>query len=107
MHLWNEGNQPQEFAANFIPTAAGIEPDPPYSEDLQELVALAKVNYPDIVKLDLKGQQLEVERQYAAYKLKPKLNIEYNLPPSDLFLNGEASQAPYRRMPTTSRRGSH
>lgn len=97
MHLWDEGNQPLELAANAVPSAAGTELDPLSPEDLQELVALAKVNHPDIVKLDLKGQQLEVERRFAADKLKPKLDVEYNLLQSDFFMNGEAFQAPYMR----------
>lgn len=97
MHLWDEGNKPLGLAANAIPSAEGTERDPLSPEDLQELVALAKVNHPDIVKLDLKGQQLEVERRFAADKLKPKLNVEYNLLQSDFFMNGEAFRAPYMR----------
>ncbi|PKV66814.1 TolC family protein [Pontibacter ramchanderi] len=97
MHLWDEGNQPLGLTANAVPSAEGTELDPLSAGDLQELVALAKVNHPDIVKLDLKGQQLEVERRFAADKLKPKLDVEYNLLQSDFFMNGEAFQAPYMR----------
>jgi outer membrane protein TolC len=97
MHLWDEGNQPLALAANAVPSAEGTELDPLNPEDLQELLALAKVNHPDIVKLDLKGQQLEVERRFAADKLKPKLDVEYNVLQSDFFMSGEAFQAPYLR----------
>ena len=97
MHLWGENNQPWALAPNAIPSAAGTELDPLSPEDLQELLAAAKANHPDLVKLDLKGQQLEVERRFAADKLKPKLNVEYNLLQSDFYMTGDAFRTPYMR----------
>jgi outer membrane protein TolC len=96
-HLWGEGNQPMMLPAGAIPSPAGTELNPLSPEALQELLAQAKTNHPDLVKLKLKEQQLEVERRFAADKLKPKLNVEYNLLQGDFFLNREAFRAPYMR----------
>lgn len=97
LHLWDAGNQPLALAANAVPSALGTELDPLSPQELQELLELAKVNHPELIKLDLKGQQLEVERRFAADKLKPKLDVEYNLLQRDFFMNGDAFQAPYMR----------
>ncbi|WP_018476761.1 TolC family protein [Pontibacter roseus] len=97
MHLWGEDSQPLTLPASAIPSSAGTELNPLSPGDLQALLAQAKANHPDLIKLDLKGQQLEVERRYAADKLKPKLNLEYNLLQRDFYLNEEALRGPYMR----------
>lgn len=97
MHLWGEGNQPMALPSTAIPSPAGTELDPLSLEELQELLAQAKTNHPDLIKLDLKEQQLEVERRFAADKLKPKINVEYNLLQTDFYMNEEAFRMPYMR----------
>ncbi|MFD2246287.1 TolC family protein [Pontibacter ruber] len=96
-HLWGEDNQPLMLPTTAAPSTNGTEIAPLSQEQLQELLAQAKLNHPELIKLDLKGQQLEVERRFAADKLKPKLNLEYNLLQEDFYLNREALQTPYMR----------
>ncbi|MBA4145482.1 MAG: hypothetical protein DI538_07480 [Azospira oryzae] len=46
--------------------------------DLEVLSQQARSNHPELLKLGLKLQQLEVDRKLAAEYLKPKLNVKYN-----------------------------
>lgn len=45
---------------------------------LEELSVQAKANHPELKKLNLKLNQLEVERKLAAEYLKPRLDLNYN-----------------------------
>lgn len=86
-HLWAEDQVPLELLDTTIPALIGSELTSLPQDSVQQLLAIAKTNHPDIRKLSLKGQQLEVEQRYAADKLKPKLNVEYNVLQSDFYLN--------------------
>ncbi|WP_168194043.1 TolC family protein [Pontibacter sp. SGAir0037] len=94
-HLWGENEVPLELQEHTIPSLAGSEITPMSREEMQRVLESAKANHPDLRKLDLKGQQLQVEQRFAADKLKPKLNVEYNLLQSDFFMNQEAFDRQY------------
>lgn len=85
-HLWAEDEVPLELQERTVPSLAGSEITPISREEMQQLLETAKANHPDLRKLDLKGQQLRVEERFAADKLKPKLNIDYNVLQRDFFL---------------------
>ncbi|MCC9137065.1 TolC family protein [Pontibacter silvestris] len=86
-HLWAEDQVPLELKEQTVPALIGSELTSLPQDSVQQLLAIAKANHPDLRKLNLKGQQLEVEQRYAADKLKPKLNVEYNVLQSDFYLD--------------------
>jgi len=45
---------------------------------LEELIFQARLNHPELVKLNVKLNQLEVDRKLAAEYLKPRLDVSYN-----------------------------
>ncbi|WP_347157226.1 TolC family protein [Pontibacter chitinilyticus] len=79
VHLWAESQVPLELQENTIPALTGAEVATVSPEELQSLLAAARTDHPEVQKLSLKGEQLDVERRYAANKLLPKLNAEYNV----------------------------
>ncbi|PRY10662.1 outer membrane protein TolC [Pontibacter ummariensis] len=95
VHLWAEDQVPLELQEGTIPALLGAEVNPVTEEELAELLAAARINHPDLLKLGLKGEQLEVERRYAANKLLPKLNAEYNVLQRDFYLHPEVMEQDY------------
>jgi len=77
-HLWQEGSIPLELPENAVPEdLAAIEK---ISESrLNELLAFAQENHPEIQKIRFKLTQLDVERRFQQDRLKPRINLNYNL----------------------------
>jgi outer membrane protein TolC len=75
-YLWDSLSNPLELSLQFAPVMnrdiIGIT-----TQRLEELTNLARENHPEIQKLDVKLQQLEVDRRLAAEYLKPKLDVNY------------------------------
>lgn len=75
-YLWDSLSNPVELSLQFAPVMnrdiIGIT-----AAQLDELTNLARENHPDIQKLDVKLQQLEVDRRLAAEYLKPTLDLNY------------------------------
>jgi outer membrane protein TolC len=94
-HLWAENQVPLELQENTMPALTGSELTSLPQDSVQHILEIAKVNHPDLRKLNLKGQQLEVEQRFAADKLKPKLNVEYNLLQSDFYMNADVLERQY------------
>ncbi|MBC5774176.1 TolC family protein [Pontibacter sp. KCTC 32443] len=88
-HLWAENETPLELQEKTTPAAAGSEVATLSATDLKQLLETARTNHPDLRKLTLKGEQLQIEQRFAADKLKPKLNVEYNLLQSDFYMRPE------------------
>ncbi len=80
--LWNENQEPVEISANLIPAADALEKDAMNAVQRDMLLELAKVNHPELLKLEAKLSQLDIEKRLAQEKLRPKLNFDYN------FLSG-------------------
>ena len=76
--LWDSLSNPLSLDLHWAPTR---QPDPWMMTQggLEELTNRAKINHPELLKLNIKLQQLEVERKLAAEYLKPKLNLNYYL----------------------------
>ncbi|TPE44896.1 TolC family protein [Pontibacter mangrovi] len=94
-HLWAEDETPLELQETTTPALTGSEIVPLPQNELQQLLETAKANHPDLRKLSLKGEQLQLDRRVAADKLKPKLNAEYNLLQSDFYMRPEAIDRAY------------
>ncbi|GAA4433927.1 TolC family protein [Pontibacter saemangeumensis] len=94
-HLWAANLVPLELQETTIPALTGSELTSLPLDSMQQILEIAKVNHPDLRKLNLKGQQLAVEQRYAADKLKPKLNVEYNVLQSDFYMNADVLERQY------------
>lgn len=75
-YLWDSLNNPLALSPQFAPV---LKPEPwtMTPQGLQELIAQARDNHPDLRKIHVKINQLENERKLAVEYLKPKLNVSY------------------------------
>ena len=78
-YLWSESGVPLEIQDNIIPSLAGLDSVKINGEKLNDLLLRAQSGHPEIIKLNTKIQQLNIERQLYADKLKPKINFDYSL----------------------------
>lgn len=95
VHLWSETNEPLELQPSTVPALVGAEVMTVTEEELQALLLAARQNHPELQKLSLKGEQLEVQRRFAANKLLPKLNAEYNVLQRDFYLQPDVVEQEY------------
>ena len=77
-YLWDDSGRPVELSANILPGIAESDLEPLSSEQLAVLLQLAGDRHPELVKFSVKLDQLAIERRWAAEKLRPKLNLDYN-----------------------------
>ncbi|MCS6795957.1 MAG: TolC family protein [Raineya sp.] len=77
VHLWRDGT-PVELPENAIPeTITQIEV---FSEArLNELLEFAQQNHPEIQKIRLKLNFLDIERRFQVDRIKPRINLHYNV----------------------------
>lgn len=77
-HLWQEGGIPVELPDNAVPQ--DLEAIERIGENrLNELLAFAQENHPEIQKIRFKIAQLDIERRFQQDRLKPRINLNYNL----------------------------
>lgn len=80
-YLWDEQQRPRELPASIrpqaLPAAAAWQAVP--AATLEELVAQARQQHPDLLKTRAKIEALTVERRLYQNKLLPKLSVDYNL----------------------------
>ena len=74
--LWDSLSYPIELDLKWVPVLAS-DPWSLTPEQLNHLTENAKVNHPELKKLEIKITQLDNERKLAAEYLKPKLNLNY------------------------------
>jgi outer membrane protein TolC len=79
VHLWGENEVPMELTENIIPTDQGMLQIRLTKLQLDSLQMQARNNHPDLLKIGVKQRQLMFEERYQRDKLKPKLNLQYNL----------------------------
>jgi outer membrane protein TolC len=87
-YLWNEDEMPLTLASNVVPTDKGSELVTITADSLSGMVAFAEKNHPEVLKLQYKVKQNQIERKLAVENLKPQLNLEYV--PFQTFTNGVA-----------------
>ncbi len=76
-HLWNSDGLPLELQDNARPdTFLLSEID---ISTINRLIAQARTQHPELLKLDLKNQTIDIDRQLARENLKPKVNLDYAL----------------------------
>ena len=76
--LWDENLQPVEIRPAMIPEPEVADSDTLSALQRDLLLELAKVNHPELIKLEAKLKQLNIEKKLATEKLRPKLNLDYN-----------------------------
>lgn len=93
-HLWNENSEPLELAENVLPTSNIHELGE--TDQLETLLQYARENHPELLKLDFKIKQLEIERKLAIEMLKPVINLNYNFLGQSPFFDEANSGAFFR-----------
>lgn len=76
-YLWSQDGQPLELPERAVPQQAALSSLS--GETVQRLVDRAGERHPDLIKLDVKIQQLSVEERFRREMLKPQLNLSANL----------------------------
>ncbi|MDW7693426.1 TolC family protein [Flammeovirgaceae bacterium SG7u.111] len=75
-HLWGEEGEPLELSALFTPMEML---DTEFADaTLAELYEFANENHPELLKINYKLDQLDIQRRLAREYLKPVLNLNYN-----------------------------
>ncbi|WP_165933470.1 TolC family protein [Arundinibacter roseus] len=89
-HLWSREQVPLELPENAIPQPAmGLVLGP---ERLNDLLRLARESHPDILKLNFKQQQLQIDERLGREMLKPVVNLETAALYKGITLNGQETQ---------------
>jgi len=77
-HLWDENSNPVLIDSTASPMKLADKTSLYSLEFLDSLKTLATQNHPDLLKLNAKLNQLDIERRFAAEMLKPTVNLDYN-----------------------------
>lgn len=75
-YLWDSVMNPLDLPLQYAPVSVDILA-PVSDGSLVELLNQAKTNHPDIRKLNLKMEQIELDRRLATEFMKPKLDVTY------------------------------
>ncbi|MFD2597628.1 TolC family protein [Sphingobacterium corticis] len=78
-HLWNENQEPVELPDRAVPISIDITKLAPEPQLLSQLLELAEQQHPELLKLESKGLQLNIEERYRREMLKPRLDISGTL----------------------------
>ena len=72
-YLWNDDNSPLQLSDNVAPVLVQTDGTILAAQTLEELIVQARQNHPELIKLNVKLNQLDVDRELATEYLKPKL----------------------------------
>ncbi len=87
-YLWSANETPLELPEDATPPLAGIRKVD--DTTLQSLISQAKAQHPEILKLNIKINQLQIEERFRKEMLKPIFNANFNF-----IADGFASKAIY------------
>ncbi|MGB3617766.1 MAG: TolC family protein [Catalinimonas sp.] len=76
-HLWNERGEPVVLDAALRPEDFALVGVPPTL--LDSLLAFAETRHPSLVNLEGEIEQLQIEQRLARERLKPTLDVKFNL----------------------------
>jgi len=88
-YLWDTEGNPLQLSGNVAPIQVQSDGQLLAIETLETLTIQARENHPELTKLSVKLNQLEVDRRLAAEYLKPKLDLSYSFINQPLHPNGE------------------
>jgi outer membrane protein TolC len=87
-YLWDSLGNPLQISQQLAPQPIG-EAEVFSTPVLERLLNLAAANHPELQKIAVKLDQLEIDRKLATEFLKPRLNLNYNFLNQPLRPNGE------------------
>jgi outer membrane protein TolC len=73
--LWDETGEPLLLADDVVPPTISGAMESTFADSLPSAESLLE-QHPDLLVLDIKRQQLEVDRRWAAEQLKPELSLK-------------------------------
>ncbi len=76
-YLWDAQGEPLQFNTSVAPVLVKQDPIWVRGELLEDLLNRARENHPDLVRLSLSIDQLEVEKSLAKEFMKPQLDLQY------------------------------
>jgi outer membrane protein TolC len=88
-YLWDDSLTPLQLSTRVAPVLVQTDGELLSLTTLEELTLQARQNHPELTKLTVKLEQLEVDRRLAAEYLKPKLDVSYNFLNQPLQPSGE------------------
>jgi len=88
-YLWDAEGNPLQLSNNVAPVLVQNDGELLSVNTLEELSFQAKQNHPDLLKLTVKLNQLEIDRKLAVEYLKPRLDLSYNFLNQPLTPSGE------------------
>jgi outer membrane protein TolC len=77
-YVWDSIGNPLQLSNRVAPVLVQRDGELLSTTMLEELSVQARQNHPELLKLNVKLSQLEVDRRLAAEYLKPKLDLNYN-----------------------------
>jgi outer membrane protein TolC len=90
-HLWGRGLVPLELPEDAIPQQSmGRILD---ESTLNELVQLARQRHPDLIKFDIKRQQLRIDERLGREMLRPAINLNASTLYRGLSFNGSETKS--------------
>lgn len=78
-HLWTDEGMSYLPDEKVIPVLEAEDLSKMRTEDLSTLLSGLESEHPDLLRYDFKLKQLDIDRRLAAERLRPKLNLDYNL----------------------------
>jgi outer membrane protein TolC len=87
-YLWDADGKPVLLAFHTTPVLIAKENELLSAQTSEYLINLAKLNHPELIKLTVKLNQLEVDRRLAKEFIKPRLDLNYNFINQPLRPNG-------------------
>ncbi len=88
-YLWDSEGNPLQLSETVAPILVQNDGALLSMQTLEELTLQARQNHPELTKLSIKLNQLEVDRKLAAEYVKPKLDLSYNFLNQPLTPGGE------------------
>ncbi len=88
-YLWDNAGYPVQLSNDIAPVLVQNDGELLALQTLTDLTLQAKQNHPELVKLRVKLDQLEVDRKLAAEYLKPRLDLNYNFINQPIRPNGD------------------
>jgi outer membrane protein TolC len=95
-YLWDNAGYPIQLSTDVAPVLVQSDGKLLSIQTLEDLTLQAKQNHPELVKLRVKLDQLDVDRRLAQEYLKPQLDLNYNFINQPLRPSGEFQPFQFR-----------
>lgn len=88
--LWDENQQPLVINDSIQPDLkAFMKVDDSFKDSIRHMLDYAQANHPELIKNRIKLQTMEAEYKLAMDKLKPKLDVSYNILQKGFFMSDD------------------